>query len=53
MKATKSIFFWVGVILAALAFLMTVAGFGFLISAVWWALIGFAVLLIGVLLKKV
>ena len=53
MKAPKSVMFWIAVILAVLALLMAIIpGFNILFGAVWWALIGFAVLAIGFLFKK-
>jgi uncharacterized membrane-anchored protein len=51
MKA-RSLVFWIAVAFAVLALLMTVIGFSFLMPAVWWALIGFAILVIGFYLKK-
>ena len=52
MKA-RSLIFWIAVAFAVLALLMTVIpGFGFLMPAVWWALIGFIILVVGFYLKK-
>ncbi|MBT3319381.1 MAG: hypothetical protein HN948_06770 [Clostridia bacterium] len=51
MKA-RSLVFWVAVAFAALALLITLIGFPFLMGAVWWALIGFVILVVGFYLKK-
>lgn len=47
----KNITFFIAVIIAVLALLMVVVPFTLLFSPVWWALIAFAILALGNLLK--
>jgi hypothetical protein len=47
----KNITFFIALILAVLALLMAVIPFSFLFGPVWWALIAFAILALGNLLK--
>ena len=47
----KNITFFIALIIAVLALLMIVVPFTLLFSPVWWALIAFAILTLGNLLK--
>jgi len=48
----QNITFFIALILAVLALLMAVIPFSFLFGPVWWALIAFAILALGNLLKN-
>ncbi len=47
----KNITFFIALIIAVMALLMVAVPFSFLFAPVWWALIAFAILALGNLLK--
>lgn len=53
LSRSKDIPFFIALILAVLALLMTMIPFRFLFGPVWWALIAFAILALGNLLKGI